>query len=187
MTTTLGGEVVNIDLNAADGRYPAAPYRNYPVKTRLSASPARSSSRATSPTPRSASGWKSARTCRDYFKDHPIYYAGPAKTPAGYASGSFGPTTAGRMDGYVDLFHGGGRPLDHARQRQPRPEVPEPARSMAASISARSAARRRGWRRIASRRSRYSNIPNSAWRRSGASRSKISSKTELNGSKEQRQ
>jgi len=37
-------------------------------------------------------------------KDHPIYYAGPAKTPAGYASGSFGPTTAGRMDAYVDLF-----------------------------------------------------------------------------------
>jgi fumarate hydratase class I len=39
-----------------------------------------------------------------YFKDHPVYYAGPAKTPAGYASGSFGPTTAGRMDSYVDLF-----------------------------------------------------------------------------------
>jgi fumarate hydratase class I len=44
-----------------------------------------------------------------YVKDHPIYYAGPAKTPEGMASGSFGPTTAGRMDSYVDLFmqHGG--------------------------------------------------------------------------------
>jgi len=44
-----------------------------------------------------------------YVKDHPIYYAGPAKTPKGMASGSFGPTTAGRMDSYVDLFqsHGG--------------------------------------------------------------------------------
>jgi len=44
-----------------------------------------------------------------YIKDHPVYYAGPAKTPEGYASGSFGPTTAGRMDSYVDLFqsHGG--------------------------------------------------------------------------------
>ncbi|MBP7180666.1 MAG: Fumarate hydratase class I, aerobic [Bacteroidetes bacterium ADurb.BinA261] len=44
-----------------------------------------------------------------YFKDHPIYYAGPAKTPKGYVSGSMGPTTAGRMDSYVDLFqsHGG--------------------------------------------------------------------------------
>ena len=45
----------------------------------------------------------------DYLKNHPVYYAGPAKTPTGYASGSFGPTTAGRMDSYVDLFqsHGG--------------------------------------------------------------------------------
>lgn len=40
----------------------------------------------------------------DYFKNHPIYYAGPAKTPKGYASGSFGPTTAGRMDSFVDQF-----------------------------------------------------------------------------------
>ena len=40
----------------------------------------------------------------EYFKTHPIYYAGPAKTPQGMASGSFGPTTAGRMDPYVDLF-----------------------------------------------------------------------------------
>jgi len=40
----------------------------------------------------------------EYFKNHPIYYAGPAKTPAGMPSGSFGPTTAGRMDSYVDLF-----------------------------------------------------------------------------------
>lgn len=45
----------------------------------------------------------------DYIKNHPVYYAGPAKTPTGYASGSFGPTTAGRMDSYVELFqsHGG--------------------------------------------------------------------------------
>ncbi len=40
----------------------------------------------------------------DYLKDHPVYYAGPAKTPEGFPSGSFGPTTAGRMDSYVDLF-----------------------------------------------------------------------------------
>lgn len=40
----------------------------------------------------------------DYFKNHPVYYAGPAKTPEGMPSGSFGPTTAGRMDAYVDLF-----------------------------------------------------------------------------------
>jgi len=44
----------------------------------------------------------------DYLKQHPVYYAGPAKTPVGYASGSFGPTTAGRMDSYVDLFQEAG-------------------------------------------------------------------------------
>jgi fumarate hydratase class I len=44
----------------------------------------------------------------EYFKKHPVYYAGPAKTPKGYASGSFGPTTAGRMDSYVDLFQSQG-------------------------------------------------------------------------------
>ena len=46
-----------------------------------------------------------------YFKDHPVYYAGPAKTPPGMASGSFGPTTAGRMDSYVDLFQSRGGSL----------------------------------------------------------------------------
>ncbi len=47
----------------------------------------------------------------EYFKVHPVYYAGPAKKPAGLPSGSFGPTTAGRMDGYVDLFQGHGGSL----------------------------------------------------------------------------
>ncbi len=57
--------------------------------------------------------WKelldSGKGLPDYLKKHPVYYAGPAKTPPGYPSGSFGPTTAGRMDSYVDLFqqHGG--------------------------------------------------------------------------------
>lgn len=46
-----------------------------------------------------------------YIKDHPVYYAGPAKTPEGYPSGSFGPTTAGRMDSYVDLFQENGGSL----------------------------------------------------------------------------
>ena len=47
----------------------------------------------------------------DHFKRHPIYYAGPAKTPEGLVSGSFGPTTAGRMDSYVDLFQSRGGSL----------------------------------------------------------------------------
>jgi len=46
-----------------------------------------------------------------YMRDHPVYYAGPAKTPEGYASGSFGPTTAGRMDSYVDQFQAAGGSL----------------------------------------------------------------------------
>jgi fumarate hydratase class I len=44
----------------------------------------------------------------DYFKNHPVYYAGPAKTPEGYASGAFGPTTAGRMDSFVEDFQSAG-------------------------------------------------------------------------------
>jgi len=47
-------------------------------------------------------------TLPDYIKNHPVYYAGPAKTPSGMASGSFGPTTAGRMDAYVDRFQENG-------------------------------------------------------------------------------
>ena len=50
----------------------------------------------------------SGKPLPDYLKDHPIYYAGPAKTPEGKASGSFGPTTAGRMDSYVDLLQSNG-------------------------------------------------------------------------------
>ena len=50
----------------------------------------------------------SGKEIPQYFKDHAVYYAGPAKTPEGYASGSFGPTTAGRMDSYVDQFQKAG-------------------------------------------------------------------------------
>jgi fumarate hydratase class I len=50
----------------------------------------------------------SGKPLPDYFKKYPVYYAGPAKTPAGYASGSFGPTTAGRMDSYVEYFQSRG-------------------------------------------------------------------------------
>ncbi len=58
----------------------------------------------------------------DYFKAHPVYYAGPAKTPEGLPSGSFGPTTAGRMDSYVDLFqsHGGSMVMLAKGNRSPQ-------------------------------------------------------------------
>ncbi len=80
----------------------------YPVKTRLSLSGtlivARDMAHA-----RIKQMLDEGKPMPDYFKNHPVYYAGPAKTPEGMASGSFGPTTAGRMDTYVDLFqsHGG--------------------------------------------------------------------------------
>jgi len=75
----------------------------YPVRTRLSLSGtlivARDMAHA-----RIKQMLDEGKPMPEYFKNHPVYYAGPAKTPQGMASGSFGPTTAGRMDGYVDLF-----------------------------------------------------------------------------------
>jgi fumarate hydratase class I len=53
----------------------------------------------------------SGKQLPEYLKNHAVYYAGPAKTPAGYASGSFGPTTAGRMDSYVEQFQAAGGSL----------------------------------------------------------------------------
>ncbi len=106
-TTRLGEDVVKVDL-----RRPMAEIRaelsRYPIKTRLALSGplivARDIAHA-----KLKERIDRGEGLPQYVKDHPIYYAGPAKTPAGYASGSFGPTTAGRMDSYVDLFmqHGG--------------------------------------------------------------------------------
>jgi fumarate hydratase class I len=59
----------------------------------------------------------------DYFKRYPVYYAGPAKTPKGYVSGSFGPTTAGRMDGYVELFQSLGGSMVMLAKGNRSPEV----------------------------------------------------------------
>ncbi len=64
----------------------------------------------------------------DYVKDHPIYYAGPAKTPKGLPSGSFGPTTAGRMDSYVDLFQSHGASLVMLAKGNRSPVVTEACR-----------------------------------------------------------
>ena len=79
-----------------------------------------------------------------YLRDYCVYYAGPAKTPDGYASGSFGPTTAGRMDSYVDLFQAQRRLARDARQGQPLEGRHRRVQgSTAASTSARSAVPRR--------------------------------------------
>ena len=95
----------------------------------------------------------------DYFKNHPVYYAGPAKTPAGYASGAFGPTTAGRMDSFVADFQTAGGSMVMLAKGNRSPAVRRRARSTAASISARSAARRRTSPSTASRRSRRVEYP----------------------------
>jgi fumarate hydratase class I len=59
----------------------------------------------------------------EYLKKHPVYYAGPAKTPTGYVSGSFGPTTAGRMDSYVDLLQSQGASMVMLAKGNRGPEV----------------------------------------------------------------
>ncbi|MEP6860228.1 MAG: fumarate hydratase [Deltaproteobacteria bacterium] len=103
----LEGEVVKIDLDR-----PMSEIRTtlgkYPIRTRLSLTGplivARDIAHA-----KLKERIDRGEGLPQYLKDHAVYYAGPAKTPVGYASGSFGPTTAGRMDSYVDLFqsHGG--------------------------------------------------------------------------------
>lgn len=105
----LDGDVVDLDLNR-----PMAELRaildELPIKSRVSLSGpivvARDIAHAKLKERLEAEG-----SLPGYFKDHIVYYAGPAKTPEGYASGSFGPTTAGRMDGYVDQFQAAGGSL----------------------------------------------------------------------------
>jgi fumarate hydratase class I len=98
----LGGEMVEIDLNRPMADI-LADLTRYPVKTRLSLSGpiivARDIAHA-----KLKERLDAGEGLPDYFKNHGVYYAGPAKTPQGMASGSFGPTTAGRMDSYVDQF-----------------------------------------------------------------------------------
>lgn len=106
----------------------------------------------------------------EYLKNHPVYYAGPAKTPAGYASGSFGPTTAGRMDSYVDQFQSfGGSMVMLAKGNRSR-AVREACKThkgfYLGSIGGPAA-------RLAQdciKRSRCWNIRNSAWKQCGKSK-----------------
>jgi fumarate hydratase class I len=80
---------------------------NYPVKTRLSLTGTLVVGRDIAHA-KIAERLAAGESMPDYLRNHPIYYAGPAKTPEGYASGSFGPTTAGRMDSYVEQFQAAG-------------------------------------------------------------------------------
>lgn len=102
----LGGEVVQVDLTKPMSDIRALLSR-YPVKTRLSLSGpmvvARDIAHA-----KLKERLDAGQGLPQYLKDHCVYYAGPAKTPQGLPSGSFGPTTAGRMDSYVDQFQAAG-------------------------------------------------------------------------------
>jgi fumarate hydratase, class I len=102
----LGGEVVKIDLRRPMQEI-LAQLSRHPIKTRLSLTGpmivARDLAHA-----KLRERLERGEGLPDYFKNHPVYYAGPAKTPQGYASGSFGPTTAGRMDSFVDDFQAAG-------------------------------------------------------------------------------
>ncbi|CNF06829.1 class I fumarate hydratase FumA [Yersinia nurmii] len=101
------GKVVKIDLNRPMKEI-LKELSQYPVSTRLSLSGTIIVGRDIAHA-KLEERLKNGEGLPQYVKDHPIYYAGPAKTPEGYASGSLGPTTAGRMDSYVDLLqsHGG--------------------------------------------------------------------------------
>jgi len=98
----LDDDVVAIDLNQPMDAV-RAQLSAYPVKTRLSLSGSLIVARDIAHA-RILEKLERGEELPQYFKDHAVYYAGPAKTPAGYASGSFGPTTAGRMDSYVEKF-----------------------------------------------------------------------------------
>jgi fumarate hydratase class I len=107
--TDLDADVVRVDLNRPMQEI-RAELSKYPIKTRLSLTGplvvARDIAHAKI-SERLASG----ESMPSYLRDHAVYYAGPAKTPQGYPSGSFGPTTAGRMDSYVDAFQAAGGSL----------------------------------------------------------------------------
>ncbi len=100
--THLDDNVVKIDLNQPMTQI-LKELSKHPVKTRLSLNGSIVVARDLAHS-KIRARLEAGEQMPDYFKNHPIYYAGPAKTPEGMASGSFGPTTAGRMDSYVDQF-----------------------------------------------------------------------------------
>ncbi|HIN76354.1 MAG TPA: fumarate hydratase [Rhodospirillales bacterium] len=102
----LDGDVINIDLNRPMVEIRAELSR-YPIKTRLSLSGSMIVARDIAHA-KLKERLDKGEDLPDYVKENAVYYAGPAKTPDGFASGSFGPTTAGRMDSYVDLLQANG-------------------------------------------------------------------------------
>ncbi|WP_432559427.1 fumarate hydratase [Granulicoccus sp. GXG6511] len=102
----LGGDVVEVDLDRPMPEI-LAELSKHPVKTRLSLTGSLIVARDIAHA-KIKERLDAGEEMPDYLRNHPVYYAGPAKTPDGMASGSFGPTTAGRMDSYVDQFQAAG-------------------------------------------------------------------------------
>ena len=161
------GEVVNIDLNRPMPEI-LAELSKYPVSTRLSL-------KGTIIVGRDIAHAKikerldRGEEMPQYLKDHPIYYAGPAKTPEGMPSGSFGPTTAGRMDSYVDQFQAAGGSMIMIANK-----FPTLATNMVVSTLVASVVLLLYLHKTASRKSNVWNTPNSAWKQSGKSKLKTS-------------
>jgi fumarate hydratase class I len=105
----LGGPVVRIDLNRPMKDI-LAELTQHPIRTRLALTGTMIVARDIAHA-KIRERLERGEPMPGYLKDHPVYYAGPAKTPVGYASGAFGPTTAGRMDSYVDQFQAAGGSL----------------------------------------------------------------------------
>ena len=164
--------VVSIDLSRPMDEIRSA-LSKHPVKTRLSLNGtivvARDLAHA-----RLKERLDAGEPLPDYFKDHVVYYAGPAKTPEGYASGSFGPTTAGRMDSYVDLFQShGGSLISLAKGNRSR-QVTDACKKHGGFYLGSIGGRLPSWPRTTSSMSRCSTIPNWAWKRCGRSTSRTS-------------
>src|SRR5882724_2147554 len=125
-SSKLGGEVVHIDLRRPMKEI-LAQLSRHPIKTRLSLSGpmivARDLAHA-----KLRERLESGQGLPDYFKNHLVYYAGPAKTPQGYASGAFGPTTAGRMDAFVHDFQAAGGSMVMLAKGNRSPAVREACR-----------------------------------------------------------
>ncbi len=117
----LGGEVVRVDLNRPMAEI-RAQLSQYPIKTRLSLTGSLVVARDIAHA-KIKERLDRGEGMPEYLKNHPVYYAGPAKTPEGYASGSFGPTTAGRMDSYVDQFQAAGGSLVMLAKGNRSPQV----------------------------------------------------------------
>jgi len=151
MDDDLSESVVSINMNELTMDELRAKLSEYPIRTRLSLTGtivvARDIAHA-----KMLEKIESGQGMPQYAKDHIIYYAGPAKTPEGYASGSFGPTTAGRMDAYVDKFmeHGGSMVTLAKGNRSKK--LPTPVKSTVVSTWAALVDRLPFWPRTVSRR-----------------------------------